>query len=151
MGTTPKWYEFCGDLQPLARSLCVIVPPDITASIGRVGQARVRISVNGYEAISLMLSGPSGSHFIKLGANFRKAAGIKSNEKVAVRLALEENDPQFEAPCDLRKALEANPNAMWRWERLPYRHKKGHVEYIDGARWPEARVRRIWRVVDALS
>jgi hypothetical protein len=151
MGTTPKWYEFWSELRPMARSLCVNVPAEVSASIGRVGQVRVRISVNGTETHTLMLQGPAGSHFVKLSASFRKTAGIREAGGVSLRLALAEQDPPFSPPPDLHAALQTEPTAMERWDLLPYRHKKGHVDYIAGASRPESRERRIRKIVEALA
>ena len=135
----------------MARSLCVNVPAEVSAGVGRVGQARVRIRVNGTEFETLMLSGPNTSHFIKFSAALRKAAGVQSNQNVTVQLRLSEEEPHFEPPDDLRIALEAHLMAKTRWDQLPYHQKKGHADYVAQAGRPEARARRVYRVMDALS
>jgi len=151
MGIKPKWYEFSGNLRPMARSLGIGVPPEVSGAIGRIGQVRVRIRVNGTEADTLMLTGPNASHFLKLSAGFRKEAGIQANQNLTVQLMLAENEPDFVPPADLKTALEAHALAKARWDLLPYRHKKGHVRYISEAARPEARARRVSRIVEALS
>ncbi len=151
MGDSPLWHEFWSDLRPMARSVCVIVPTEVSAKLRRIGQARVRVVINGFESRTLMLQGPAGTHFVKLSASFRKAAGIQDGGPVSVRLALAEEEPAINPPPDFMVALAADSAALERWDHLPYRHKKAHIEYIENAGRPESRFRRIRKIIEALS
>lgn len=58
-----------------------------------------------------------------------------------------------EAPlaADLREALERSPAAKAAFERMPPSHKREHIGYIDEAKRPETRARRIEKTIERLT
>jgi uncharacterized protein YdeI (YjbR/CyaY-like superfamily) len=52
-------------------------------------------------------------------------------------------EPPPDIPADLAAALAAAPEAKARFEKMPPSHRREYVKYIDEARRPETRARRI--------
>lgn len=52
---------------------------------------------------------------------------------------------------DISEALRANPAALSRFEGLPPSHKAEYLKWIDEARRPETRGRRIAGMIDRLT
>ncbi|MCA9489903.1 MAG: YdeI/OmpD-associated family protein [Myxococcales bacterium] len=54
-------------------------------------------------------------------------------------------------PADLAEAIAERPAAAARWAALPPSHRREHVRYVDEAKKPETRARRIAKTVDSLT
>ncbi|HHX65141.1 MAG TPA: YdeI/OmpD-associated family protein, partial [Chloroflexi bacterium] len=61
-----------------------------------------------------------------------------------------EDERVVELPDDLKRALEQNPAAKARYARLSYSHQREYVRWINDAKRPETRVRRIDKMVQML-
>ncbi len=59
--------------------------------------------------------------------------------------------PAPPTPPDLAAALAERPEARERWERLPPSHRREHLRYVDEAKRPETRARRIAKTVEDLA
>ncbi len=54
-------------------------------------------------------------------------------------------------PPDLRRALSKSKQAKAAFDRLPPSHRREYLEYIDEAKRPETRARRIEKTVARLA
>lgn len=131
-------------------NLCAIpVPFDPKPVFGKV-RAPVRVTLNGYTYRST-ISSMGGKFLLPLRRSNREAAGLEGNETLDVRLDLDTEPREVEAPEDLVAALKAAPPAWERWQALSYSHQREHVEAIEEARAPATRARRIEKAALALS
>jgi uncharacterized protein YdeI (YjbR/CyaY-like superfamily) len=55
------------------------------------------------------------------------------------------------APQDLQQALEAFPEALANFTRLPPSHRRRYLAWINDAKRPETRARRVAEAVQMLS
>lgn len=54
-------------------------------------------------------------------------------------------------PDDLRKALDRHAGLTASWDAMSYSHRKEYVSWIEEAKKPETRERRIAKTVEALA
>lgn len=69
--------------------------------------------------------------------------------KVNPQPAPEESEPRV--PTDLRKALAATPKTKTLWKNLTPIARRDFISWIDAAKQPETRRRRIERIPDMLT
>ena len=130
-------------------SMCFIpLTFDPKSTFGKV-RAPVKVTLNGYTFRSTIaaMGGPPCVPFRK---SHREAAGLMGDETIEVRLDLDTETREVTPPADFAKALRAVPLARDRWERFSYSHQREYVEYIEGAKKPETRARRIRAAVEKI-
>jgi bacteriocin resistance YdeI/OmpD-like protein/uncharacterized protein DUF1905 len=112
-------------------------------------RAPVKVTVNGYTYRST-IAAMGGPPCIPLRRSNREAAGLEGGETLTVRLDSDTAPRVVKPPADLVKALKAAPPAWDRWRPLSFSHQREYVEWIDGAKKPETRVRRLAEIVRLL-
>ncbi|HKX32812.1 MAG TPA: YdeI/OmpD-associated family protein [Blastocatellia bacterium] len=131
-------------------SMCFVpVPFDPKAVFGKV-RAPVKVTLNGYTYRST-IAAMGGEICIPLRKSNREAAGIEGGETIDVKIELDTDKREVQAPDELIKALKAKPPAWERWQELSFTHQREHVEAIEGAKKPETRARRIESAVHMLA
>jgi hypothetical protein len=112
-------------------------------------RAPVRVTLNGYTYRST-IAAMGGPPCIPLRKSNREAAGLLGGETLEVRLDLDTEKREVAPPADFVKALKS-AKAVWdRWQTLSYSHQRDHVDYIEQAKKPETRARRIERVIEMI-
>jgi hypothetical protein len=130
--------------------MCFIpVPFDPAPVFGKV-RAPVRVTINGHTYRSTIAS-MGGTICIPLRRSNREAAGLEGGERLEVKLDLDTEKREIEAPADLVKALRDSPPAFDRWRELSYSHQREYVEAIEEAKKPKTRARRIDQAVKAIA
>lgn len=59
--------------------------------------------------------------------------------------------PETAIPDDLRSALRGDPEALTAFERLPPSHRREYIEWIEEAKRPATRERRIVSTVERVK
>ena len=80
----------------------------------------------------------------------RAAAGVDAGERVRVTMELDSEPRTVTVPEDLRAALTADPEAEAAFAKLSFTHQREYVEWVDGAKRPETRSRRIAGTVEGV-
>ena len=128
-------------------SMCFIpLTFDPKKVFGKV-RAPVKVTLNGYTYRST-IAAMGGPPCIPLRRSHREAAGLEGGETLTVRLELDTDERVVKAPADLVRALKAAPPAWARWQTQSYSHQREHVDYVEQAKKPETRLRRIDRVAE---
>ena len=78
-----------------------------------------------------------------------RAEGFRHMNKMNPKLAGEEVEPKV--PADLRKALEAAPLSKTQWRSLTPIARRDFISWIDSAKQPETRRRRIESIPSRLA
>jgi hypothetical protein len=122
------------------------VPLDVPAVFGRV-RARVRVTVNGHTYRSTVMR-YGDRYYLPLSRANRDAAGVAAGDAVDVALASDEAPRTVEVPDDLAAALGAAAGARAAFDAASFSHRREWVEWVQEARRPETRERRIGSVVE---
>ena len=91
-----------------------------------------------------------GVAYIGLNKDVRSAAGVDAGDRVRVTIELDTEPRTVAVPADLRSALEADPQAKAAFADLSFTHGREYVEWIEEAKRPETRARRIAGTVDGV-
>ena len=127
-------------------SMCFIpLTFDPRPVFGKV-RAPVRVTLNGYTYRST-IAAMGGPPCIPLRRSNREAAGVEGGETLVVRLELDTAKRVVTPPAELVKALKASPPAWDRWRALSYSHQREYAEWIQTAKKPETRARRLTKAV----
>lgn len=91
-----------------------------------------------------------GHHYLQLGPAWCRDNQLAVGAEVSVTLAPEGPQVLSMSP-DMAEALNAEPEARRFFESLATFYRKGFMRWVDGARRPETRARRIAETVAALK
>src|SRR5437899_2106723 len=91
----------------------------------------------------------SGSHWLHVNKAMREGAGADAGDMV--KLVILGPEPEPTAPADLRVALTASHEAKTLWKDLTPIGRRDWIRWIESAKQPETRARRIRRSVEQLS
>ena len=113
------------------------------------GMPKVEGTINGHPFRAALEPNPSGGRRLKVNKAMRRGAGAGEGDTVELAILGPEPDPR--GPADLRTAFESAPEAKAVWDELTTMGRQDWVRWIESAKQPETRARRIKRTVDQLS
>ena len=113
------------------------------------GMTKVEGTMNGHPFRAALESNPSGGHWLRVNRAMREGAGADAGD--TVRLAILGPEPEPTVPADLRVALAASPRAKTLWKDLTPIGRRDWTRWIESAKRPETRARRVTRTVEQLS
>lgn len=129
--------------------IAIHLPFDPSAAWGERERYDVTGTINGHR-VRGKLASRAGEHVLELGPAWCRDGTIVDGEQVVVLLAPE--GPQLGAMAeDIATALGALPAARRFFESLPTFYRKNFMRWIDGAKRPETRAKRIAETVATLK
>jgi hypothetical protein len=125
------------------------VPDAVVRALGPGKRPAVRVTI-GRHTYRTTVASMGGRFLIPLSAGNRAAAGVAAGDEVDVTIATDTATREVPVPDDLRDALGDDPAARDFFEALAYSHRKEWVRWIEDAKRPETRARRVQATIDAL-
>jgi hypothetical protein len=107
------------------------------------------VTLNGY-TYRTTVAVYGGRSYLGLRREVREAAGVSPGQRLTVTLAPDDLPRTVEVPDDLARELERLPQTQSSFARLSYTDQKEYVDWIEGAKRPGTRERRIAEVVKRL-
>ena len=152
-GTTPPEHEFeavieAGDGDG---SVFVVLPFSVPEVYGKRGQVPVQATFDGYPYQGSVTPLGDGHHALHVLKQIRKAVGKTVGDTVRVTLARDVAERKMEAPADLAERLATEPQAAAYFAKLAYTHQREYVRWLEGAKKPETRTRRLGEIVEMLA
>jgi hypothetical protein len=141
--------EFEATITQDGESIFIRVPPEVVAALDRGKRPPVLVTLNGY-AYRSTVAVYGGQSYLGLRREVREAAGVSPGQRLTVTLALDDQPRTVEVPDDLAAELERNPGAQSAFAHLSFTHQKEFVSWIQEAKRPETRQRRIAQVLERL-
>lgn len=129
----------------------VQLPAKVSAKLGAKGRVPVKATLNGYTYRSSALPNGAGGHFLVVNEGVREGAKADIGDTVKVILEVDTKPRVVKAPADLARALAASKQAKANWDKLAYSHQKAYLDYIEEAKKPETRARRVLKAVELLA
>ena len=123
------------------------VPKVITKKLR--GMTKVEGTINGHPFRAALESDTSGNAWLRVNQAMREGAGADAGD--TVKLAILGPEPELTVPPDLRVAFTASLKAKTLWKDLTPIGRRDFVRWIDSAKTPETRARRVRRTVEQLS
>jgi len=132
----------------------LILPKQASSSLRSRGQVSVEGTINGAAFRATLEPDGQGGHWLKVDRKLLRAAGAAAGEVVTCEIAPlpPDQEPEPEAPADLRKALAAAPQkAKDAWADITPLARRDWIHWIVSAKQAQTRARRISNACDMLA
>lgn len=91
------------------------------------------------------------THIITVNTKMREELGLRAGDQCRMEFEIiTAPPPEPGTPTDLVTALQAHPKALGFFQRIPPSHRKEYIEYIEEAKKPETRARRIAKTMEMI-
>jgi hypothetical protein len=114
-----------------------------SAKLPSRGMALVEGTINGFRSKIVLEPDGKGSHWFRVDAGLREAAGIDSGDTVTMAVEPSKAWPEPEMPADLNKALASDPQANALWVKITPMARWDWLRWIRATNNQETRSRRI--------
>jgi hypothetical protein len=143
--------SFTAVAQPDEGGILIIeVPAVAVRKLGDKQRPPVRVSLNGVEYRST-IAVYGGRHYLPVRRELREAAALVAGKRAKVTLELDTAARIVTLPPDLAAALRS-ADATKEYRAMSYSRQNEHVLWVEDAKRPETRERRIAKVVaDAIA
>jgi hypothetical protein len=141
--------RFEAELLEAARGgACVEVPPEVVAALGGGGRIPVRATFDGIDYRGSIVS-MGGAKVLGVLKAIREELGKVPGDPLVVTVTRDEAERRVEVPGELAAALDV-AGARPAFDALSFSHQREHVRWIEEAKKPETRARRVARTVERL-
>lgn len=149
----PPEHEFEAVLEAseVGGGVLVVVPFSVAEVYGTRGRVPVQATFDGYPYQGSMVPIGDGYHGLLLLKHIRRAIDKTIGDTVRVTLARTVAERKMEAPADLAEQLAANPKAAAYFAKLAHTHQRDYVRWLEGAKKPETRAKRLGEMVEMLG
>ena len=125
------------------------VPFDLEEAFGRA-RPPVKVTIRGHTWRTTPGVYDGVGHIV-VNREVKAATGVDAPERVRVELELDTEPRTVRVPADLRQALRADDAAWKAFSKLSFTHRREYVEWVDEAKRPETRARRIAATVERVT
>jgi hypothetical protein len=128
----------------------IVLGNDEVAAIGE-GAKRfpVLASVNGYEWRTTVTR-MGGEFLLGFSRAVRDGAAVETGDAIEVEITLDRAAREVDVPAALTEALAGDAHARAAFDRLAYTHRKEYARWIEDAKRPETRARRVAQALEML-
>jgi Bacteriocin-protection, YdeI or OmpD-Associated/Domain of unknown function (DUF1905) len=127
----------------------VAVPRAVVDALGGRGRTPVVATFDGVEYRGSVVAMGSGM-VVGVLKRIRARLGKEPGDTVAVTLVVDDEPRRVDVPDDLRAAL-AEASVRSRFDALSYSHRREYVQWIEEAKRPATRERRIEQTVERVG
>lgn len=120
----------------------VVFPYDAVEVFGTKDRVRVTGNLNGIPIDRGLIPDGNGGHYIILGGDLRKQAGLRLGSAACFELQLHESPDEPQVPEELAMAFELEPEAGERFRQLTPGLRRSLIYYITSAKRTETREQR---------
>ena len=122
------------------------VPFDLKEAFGRA-RPPVRVTIRGHTWRTTPGVYDGVGHVV-VNRSVKEATGVDAPDRVRVTMELDVEPRTVEVPGDLRAALDEDTAATAAFDRLSFTHRREYVEWVEEAKRPDTRGRRIAATID---
>jgi len=127
------------------------IPFDVQKAFGSKARVSVIGTINGFPFRNSLMPEGDGTHSMMINKELQKGAKVAAGDTVAVVIELDKTPRTVTVPDDLRDILAKHKPAETVFAKLAYSHKKAFLDWIDSAKRPETRVKRLKETIDMLE
>ena len=132
-------------------ALCFSLPERVSERISHSGRVPISGSINSYPVHTSLFPDDGGGHFMMVGKEVQRFIGARAGDTLRVILDVRREGGAVQIPLDLERALARSEAAMRAFSRLSPSHQREYVDWIEEAKRPETRARRIEKTVERLD
>ena len=148
----PGPIEFEAEVQGEGGGAWVDVPLDLKETYGKGNLVPITATFNGtvpYRGVLAMMGGACPMLLVR--SDVREQLGVTVGDRVQVRIELDTSPREVTLPDDVAALVEANPEAAAGWESLSPGNRREYARWIEDAKRPETRQRRVEETVRKLA
>lgn len=119
--------------------------------LGKRGMVNLIVNVNGAMFRRTARPDGAGGHFVLFNAEMRELSGVEPGDRVRIGLEVDHALGIVDTPRELEQALLSDPAARAAYSAMPASQRRVHVQFIEEAKRPEARVRRIQQALRMMA
>jgi Bacteriocin-protection, YdeI or OmpD-Associated/Domain of unknown function (DUF1905) len=127
----------------------VEVPADVVAALGGKGRIKVSATFDGIPYRGSIVSMGGGSMVLGILKDIRGRLEKSPGDHVDVTVEVDDAERTVDVPDDLAAALD-DTGSREAFDALSYSHRREYVTWIEEAKKPETRARRINQTVERL-
>jgi hypothetical protein len=127
------------------------IPFDVQKTFGSKARVAVVGTINGFPFRNSLMPEGDGTHAMMVNKELQKGANATAGDMVAVVIDLDKTPRTVTVPDDLKVILAEHKPAETAFAKLAYSHKKAFLDWIDSAKRPETRVKRLKETIDMLE
>ena len=136
--------RFQGELSTIEDTTLVLLPEDASRHLPSRGQVAVRATLDGHELETVAEPDGRRGHWLRIGPELQRAAGIGPGDSADVTLEVLNKWPEPDVPEDLSAALaDAPADIREMWEDLTPMARWEWVRWVRSTNNPETRQRRV--------
>jgi CelD/BcsL family acetyltransferase involved in cellulose biosynthesis len=139
--------RFTVELQRVEKTATMFrVPFDLNEAFGRA-RPPVKVTIRGHT----WRTTPGvydGVGYVVVNRSVKEATGVDAPDRVRVEMEVDTEPRTVRLPADLRDALRADDAAWQAFQKLSFSHRREYVEWVEEAKRPETRARRIAATVE---
>lgn len=147
-----KKYEFDAEMKkhPRLNSGFIEFPYDVEKEFGGKKRVKVKAKFDGFEYRGSLVRMGIDCHWIGINQEIRKKISKDPGDIVHVVIE-EDTEPRIvDVPQDLDRLFIENTDASDFFKNLSYSHQREYMTWINEAKRPETRERRIGRTIEML-
>ena len=129
----------------------LFLPPKASAWLGNRGAVNVIMAANGVPFARTAKPDGDGGHFILFNAEMREKTGVEAGDSVRVGIEVDPAPRIAEAPRELLQGFKDDPSARAAYDNMPPSHRRAYGEFIEEAKRPETRVRRVQQALRMIT
>jgi len=122
------------------------VPFDLEEAFGRA-RPPVKVTIRGHTWRTTPGVYGGVGHIV-VNRAVKAATGVDAGDRVRVTMELDTEPRTVEVPRDLRAALDREPESARAFDRMSFTHRREYVEWVEEAKRPETRARRVAGTVE---
>jgi hypothetical protein len=121
----------------------VRIPADVTEALATKARISVNLTVGKQVFPTSAFADGKGGHHVMFNKAMQAAAGAAAGDPVTLTLEPDTKERKVDVPADLKRALAKDAKAKAFFEGLSPSCRKEYAGYVDEAKRPETRVKRI--------
>lgn len=148
----PGPLEFDAEVLGEGGGTWVEVPYDLKQTFGKGNLVPIAATFNGsvrYQGTLAKMGGPTAILLVR--SDVREELGVQVGDRVQVRIELDSTPRVVNLPDDVTLLVEANPDAAATWDSLSPSNRRDYARWIQEAKRPETRQRRVEETVRKLA
>ncbi len=127
----------------------IYIPFDVKEVFGNArAKVKVTIDKHTYRTTTAFMH---GEYLIPVRKEIRDAIGKQPGDIVKIVMEPDTEERTVTVPDDFKKALSKNKKAAEIFDDFAFTHRKEYVNWIESAKKPETRTRRIEKAIEMIS
>ncbi len=133
-----------GTLYTIDGTTLLRLPEGASAQLPSRGQVAVEGTLNGGAFATVLEPDGRSGHWMRVGGDLQRAAGVRAGDTVAVQVVTSRDWPEPRVPDDLAAALASAPQRVQAvWRDITPMARWEWVRWVNATRNPDTRRRRV--------